>query len=128
MKKLSIQIWLCLILPLFFIQIFAQSNYNKDFLNFQVGKEKLILDKSSFSSVKLQKNENDIYSVLLELKEKPAIQFSQFTARHINSSMTIIWNGHIINSSTIRTPLGAKMQITGFSKEIAKEFVQVMQK
>lgn len=96
-------------------------------LNFQIIKEQLILTKQSFKSVQLEKHANGEFIILVELTAKAAKQMQHFTATNINRQANMVWQGHIVTAPTIKSPLSAKFQISGFSEQQAKHFVKEMQ-
>lgn len=72
------------------------------------------------------KDANSNYEVQVELTPQAAQQLNELTSSNINHQINIVWQQHIINTATIQTPLSGEFQISGFDKQQAEAFVDVM--
>lgn len=96
-------------------------------LSVQILKDRLELTKKSFQSIQLLKQSDGAYAIQIELTPEAANQMHQITSDNVNRTASIVWNGLVLNSPTIRSPIASKFQITGLTKQQAKTIVQAMQ-
>lgn len=99
------------------------SNANNSLL-YQCAEGQMSFNSSNVESATVEKitGASNDYSITIKLNSSAAAELSRITKANIGKVCSLIFNKKVISSSTVRSSIGARFEMTGFSKEDADKF------
>ena len=130
LKKLYLILFCLMFCGLIYLsQGFAQTidkNLN-NYLVFQVIQDQFIFDNSTIKNAILIEENGAFRGLEVELKASAVDTFNRMTMAGMGKSANLLLNKKVISTSVIQSALGAKLLITGISKEEAQQFLIALQ-
>ncbi len=96
----------------------------KELLAFQVVQTQFALSKKSIQKITLSKAKDGKTNVNVFLTPQAAKAMYYVTSKSVGKHMSIVWNNRVVTSPVIRTPIGAKFVISGFTAKEAANLVK----
>lgn len=95
--------------------------------SFQIIQEQFIFDSSTVekANISMPNAYHDSYAVEINLKKAASDKLEKLTQENIGKKLNFVLNGKIISSAIIHSKLPGQIQITGFTKRQAENFVNI---
>jgi preprotein translocase subunit SecD len=95
-----------------------------DGMTFQIVQSQYVFDYGDVENASLVKDRGRFVGLQIELKGQAAKSFAEMTAENVGKRINVVFQGHIVSSGVLETPLKGNILVSGITEGDAEKFLE----